>query len=106
MPLALAPVAAARFLRLLRAALEASDRQLMVVATLRSDFLGEFQTHPFLHDPAYDHDFAYQTPPPASHGCTLTGKIALPFSRACTSSAKHHLDASQFGVSSAITAWH
>jgi hypothetical protein len=44
--------------------------------------------------------------PPAWQGCTLTGKIALPRSRACTSSAKHHLDASQLGVSSAITAWH
>ena len=44
--------------------------------------------------------------PPASQGCTLTGKIALPRSRACTSSAKHHLEASQLGVSSAITAWH
>ena len=44
--------------------------------------------------------------PPASQGWTLTGKIALPRSRACTSSAKHHLEAIQPGVSSAITAWH
>ena len=58
-----APEAATQFLRLLRAALEVSDRQLMAVATLRSDFLGEFQTHPILHEPAYDHDFAYQAIP-------------------------------------------
>ena len=36
------PEAATRFLRLLRAALEAADRRLMAIATLRSDFLGEF----------------------------------------------------------------
>ncbi len=57
------PEAVGRFLRLLRRTLEASDRQLIAVATMRSDFLSEFQTHPFLHDSAYDHDFAYQTVP-------------------------------------------
>ena len=55
--------AASRFWRLLRAALEASDRQLIAVATMRSDFLGEFQAVRALHDPAYDHDFAYQAVP-------------------------------------------
>ncbi|MEM9535017.1 MAG: TIR domain-containing protein [Cyanobacteria bacterium P01_E01_bin.45] len=40
--------AADRFLRLLRAALEVADRQLMVLATMRSDFLAEFQTHSVL----------------------------------------------------------
>jgi energy-coupling factor transporter ATP-binding protein EcfA2 len=39
---------ATSFLRLLRAALETADRRLMAIATLRSDFLGEFQTHPAL----------------------------------------------------------
>ena len=58
-----APDATTRFLRLLRAALEASNRQLMAAATLRSDFLAEFQTHGVLHDPAYDHDFLYQAVP-------------------------------------------
>jgi hypothetical protein len=51
--------AAARFLRLIRAALDVADRQLMILATLRSDFLSEFQVHPALHDPAYEQDFAY-----------------------------------------------
>jgi AAA ATPase domain/TIR domain len=55
--------AASRFWRLLRSALEASDRQLIAVATMRSDFLGEFQAVRALHDPAYDHDFAYQAVP-------------------------------------------
>ncbi|HEX9730902.1 MAG TPA: TIR domain-containing protein [Thermoanaerobaculia bacterium] len=54
---------AGRFLRLLRAALEASDRQLMGIATLRSDALGEFQTHQVLSDPTYDHDFLYKVMP-------------------------------------------
>ena len=35
--------------------------------------------------------------PRASQGLTLTGKIALPSSRASTSSAKHHLEAIQSG---------
>jgi hypothetical protein len=54
---------ATRFLRLLRAALEAADRQLMVVATLRSDFLGQFQNHPVLQDSEYPHHFAYRAVP-------------------------------------------
>jgi hypothetical protein len=55
--------AATRFLRLLRAALEAADRQLMAVATLRSDFLGEFQSHSVLQDSEYPHHFRYWTVP-------------------------------------------
>lgn len=57
------PEAATRFLRLLRAALEAADRRLMAVATLRSDFLGEFQSHPVLQDSGYPHHFRYQVVP-------------------------------------------
>jgi len=57
------PEAAARFLRLLRAALEAADQRLMTVATLRSDFLGEFQNHPALQDGEYPHYFRYQAVP-------------------------------------------
>ena len=57
------PEAATRFLRLLRAALEAGDRRLMAVATLRSDFLGEFQNHPVLQDGEYAHHFRYQAVP-------------------------------------------
>jgi len=57
------PEAATRFLRLLRAALEAADRQLMAVATLRSDFLGEFQNHPVLQDSEYPHHFRYRAVP-------------------------------------------
>ena len=57
------PEAATRFLRLLRAALEAADRRLMAVATLRSDFLGEFQNHPVLQDGEYPHHFRYQAVP-------------------------------------------
>ena len=57
------PEAATRFLRLLRAALEAADRRLMAVATLRSDFLGEFQSHPVLQDSEYPHHFRYQAVP-------------------------------------------
>jgi hypothetical protein len=48
-----------RFLRLLRATLEQSDQQFMAMATMRSDFLGTFQTHPFLLDPSYQQPFAY-----------------------------------------------
>lgn len=77
-----APDAVARFLRLLRAALEASDRQLMAMATLRSDFLGEFQTHRALHDPTYDHDFRYQAVtvdpmPERNFGEIIQGPAAL-----------------------------
>ena len=57
------PEAATRFLRLLRAALEAADRRLMAVATLRSDFLGEFQSHPVLQDGEYPHHFRYRAVP-------------------------------------------
>jgi len=57
------PEAATRFLRLLRAALEAADRRLMAVATLRSDFLGEFQNHPVLQDMEYPHHFRYRAVP-------------------------------------------
>ena len=57
------PEAATRFLRLLRAALEAADRQLMAIGTLRSDFLGEFQNHPVLQDSDYPHPFRYQAVP-------------------------------------------
>ena len=53
------PEAATRFLRLLRATLEAAKRRLMAIATLRSDFLGEFQNHPGLQDGAYAHHFRY-----------------------------------------------
>jgi hypothetical protein len=55
-----APDVTERFLRLLRAALEASDRQLMTLATMRSDFLSEFQLYPVLHDPACERDFTYE----------------------------------------------
>jgi hypothetical protein len=57
------PEAATRFLRLLRTALEAADRRLMAVATLRSDFLGEFQNHPALQDGEYPHHFRYRAVP-------------------------------------------
>jgi hypothetical protein len=57
------PEAATRFLRLLQAALEVADRQLMAVATLRSDFLGEFQSHPVLQDSEYPHHFRYRAVP-------------------------------------------
>ena len=57
------PEAATRFLRLLRAALEAADRRVMAIATLRSDFLGEFQSHPVLQDSEYPHHFRYQAVP-------------------------------------------
>ena len=57
------PEAATRFLRLLRAALDAADRRLMVIGTLRSDFLGEFQNHPVLQDSEYPHPFRYQAVP-------------------------------------------
>jgi hypothetical protein len=57
------PEAATRFLRLLRAALEATDQRLMAIATLRSDFLGEFQNHPVLQDGDYPHYFRYRAVP-------------------------------------------
>ena len=57
------PEAATRFLRLLRAALEAGDQRLMVVATLRSDFLGDFQNHAALQDGEYPHHLRYQAVP-------------------------------------------
>jgi WD40 repeat protein len=53
------PPRADAFLRLLRAALERSDGRLIVLATMRSEFLGAFQTHPFLLDPRYPEPFAY-----------------------------------------------
>lgn len=53
------PEAATRFLRLLRASLEIGER-LMAVATLRSDFLGEFQNHPVLQDGNYPQHFRYR----------------------------------------------
>jgi WD40 repeat protein len=52
--------AAERFLRLLRAALEIGDRRLMVMATLRSDFLGAFQNHPALQDKEWGHHLRYR----------------------------------------------
>lgn len=55
--------AATRFLRLLRAGLEIGDRRLMVIATLRSDFLGDFQNHPVLQDSEYPHHFRYRAVP-------------------------------------------
>ena len=35
----------------------------MVVATLRSDFLGQFQNHAVLQDSEYPHHFAYRAVP-------------------------------------------
>lgn len=55
--------AASRFLRLLRAALEVGGRRLMAVATLRSDFLGEFQNHPALQDSEYAQHLRYRAMP-------------------------------------------
>lgn len=55
--------AATRFLRLLRAGLEIGDRRLMAIATLRSDFLGDFQNHPALQDNDYPHHFRYRAVP-------------------------------------------
>lgn len=55
--------AATRFLRLLRAALERGGQRLMAIATLRSDFLGEFQNHPVLQDSEYPHHFRYRPLP-------------------------------------------
>lgn len=55
--------AASRFLRLLRAALEFGGRRLMAVATLRSDFLGEFQNHPALQDSEYAQHLRYRALP-------------------------------------------
>jgi hypothetical protein len=57
------PEATTRFLWLLRAALEAADRRFMAVATLRSDFFGEFQSHPVLQDSEYPHHFRYRAVP-------------------------------------------
>lgn len=54
------PEVADRFLRLLRAALESADRRLMVMATLRSEFLGEFQNQPALQDKAFGHHLRYR----------------------------------------------
>ncbi|NOK36053.1 TIR domain-containing protein [Corallococcus exercitus] len=53
------------FLRLLRAALETSGGKLIAIATLRSDFLGEFQNHGFLSDPTLlpHRDFALDPMP-------------------------------------------
>ena len=44
---------AERFLHLLRAALDAAGGRLMALATMRSDFLGEFQKHSSAFDLAY-----------------------------------------------------
>lgn len=55
--------AATRFLRLLRAGLEVGGRRLMAIATLRSDFLGEFQNHPVLQDSEFPHHFRYRAVP-------------------------------------------
>ena len=55
--------AASRFLRLLRATLDSGDRRLMALATLRSDFLGEFQKHPVLQDSEHPHHFRYRAAP-------------------------------------------
>ena len=38
-------------------------------------------------------------------GATIAGKIALPSARAWVNSAKHHFEASQFGVWMMMTAW-
>jgi WD40 repeat protein len=58
-----APENASRFLRLLRDALERGGGRLMAIATLRSDFLAEFQKHPILQDRGYNHQFAYRAIP-------------------------------------------
>lgn len=52
--------AAERFLRLVRAALERGDRRLMVMTTLRSELLGEFQSHPALQDKEFGHHLRYR----------------------------------------------
>jgi len=52
--------AAQRFLGLLRAALEGRDRRLMAMATLRSEFLAEFQNQPTLQDKHYGHHLRYR----------------------------------------------
>jgi WD40 repeat protein len=54
---------ASRFLRLLRAALESGDQRLIVLATIRADFLDQFQNHPALQDGEYAHHFRYQAIP-------------------------------------------
>ena len=48
-----------QFLGLLRRALDDADGRLMVLATMRSDFLGVFQTHPFLTAHDYHDTFHY-----------------------------------------------
>ena len=48
------------FLRLLRSTLEAADQQLITIATMRSDFLSNFQLHPVMLDPSYQQNFAYE----------------------------------------------
>lgn len=52
--------AAGHFLRLIRSALNNADGRLIVLATMRSEFLGAFQTHPFLNDLAYPEPFRYR----------------------------------------------
>jgi WD40 repeat protein len=52
---------ASSFLCFLRAGLECADRELMVLATMRSDFLGAFQIHPVLQDREFPHPFPYRT---------------------------------------------
>lgn len=55
------PTASAeRFLLLVRAALEQGDRRLMVMATLRSELLGQFQSHPALQDKDFGHHLRYR----------------------------------------------
>lgn len=54
------PEAAMRFLRLLRAALETAGQKLMVIATMRSDFLDEFQNNPAFQDNDYPNHFRYR----------------------------------------------
>ena len=53
--------ASTRFVRLLRAALEAPDGRIMAIATLRSDVLAEFQNHTALDDGAYSHHLRYHS---------------------------------------------
>ena len=43
-----------RFLQMLRTVLEDKNNPLLVLGTLRSDFLGTFQTHPAVHNLPYD----------------------------------------------------
>ena len=55
------PQRAKQFLALLRAAIEQADGRLMVLATMRSEFLGNFQQHPFRMDVRYEKPFEYET---------------------------------------------